>query len=281
MMIRFFDQDGIDIAEPAQRKIERLYHREEFRRALASEIGDIGYAAARARALHRRAERHRRRRRHRPGRVQDGARLLLRDLQLRDAQRAGQAGRRGPGGEPLRRHRRGHGQRPPGRAPAHVADLVRASGAHLGAVIDPGGEHLTLVDDEGKVFTDDQALLLLLDLVVSTDPARQGGPARWRRPWRPSTSAPTAGAEIMWTKLSATHLMEVAERRRGHLRRQPDGRLHLPALPPRLRRRGHPRPPARHAGPHRRAPVEAGEPAARPSTSSTRRSSRRGSRRAR
>ena len=44
VMIRFFDQDGIDIAEPGQRKIERLYHREEFRRALASEIGDIGYA---------------------------------------------------------------------------------------------------------------------------------------------------------------------------------------------------------------------------------------------
>ncbi len=44
VMIRFFDQDGIDIAEPGQRKIERLYHREEFRRALASEIGDIGFA---------------------------------------------------------------------------------------------------------------------------------------------------------------------------------------------------------------------------------------------
>ena len=33
-----------------------------------------------------------------------------------------------------------------------VADLVRASGAHLGAVIDPDGEHLTLIDDEGHVL---------------------------------------------------------------------------------------------------------------------------------
>ena len=43
VMIRFFDEDGIDVAEATQRKIERLYHREEFRRALASEIGDIEF----------------------------------------------------------------------------------------------------------------------------------------------------------------------------------------------------------------------------------------------
>ena len=33
-----------------------------------------------------------------------------------------------------------------------VAGLVRASGAHLGAVIDPDGERLTLIDDEGHVL---------------------------------------------------------------------------------------------------------------------------------
>ena len=51
---------------------------------------------------------------------------------------------------------------------ARVADLVRASAAHLGAVIDPDCEHLTIVDDEGTVLTDDQALLLFLRLVIET-----------------------------------------------------------------------------------------------------------------
>src|SRR5260370_41804800 len=94
----------------------------------------------------------------------------------------------------------------------HVADLVRSSGAHLGAVIDPGGEHLTLVDDEGTVFSDDQALLLLLDLVVSTTPgAKVALPVA--APKAAEQICAAAGAEILWTKLSATHLMEVASSR--------------------------------------------------------------------
>ena len=43
MVLRFFDEDGIDVDEATQRKIERLYHREDFRRVLAREIGDIGF----------------------------------------------------------------------------------------------------------------------------------------------------------------------------------------------------------------------------------------------
>src|SRR5207245_9288730 len=43
VVIRFFDEKGIDIGEAAQRKIERLFHREDFRRAFAADIGDIGF----------------------------------------------------------------------------------------------------------------------------------------------------------------------------------------------------------------------------------------------
>ena len=39
--IRFFDDDGADIDEGVQRKIERLLYREDFRRAFAGDIGDI------------------------------------------------------------------------------------------------------------------------------------------------------------------------------------------------------------------------------------------------
>ena len=39
--IRFFDSQGLDLSEGEQRRIERLYHREEFRRVTAGDIGDI------------------------------------------------------------------------------------------------------------------------------------------------------------------------------------------------------------------------------------------------
>ena len=41
--IRFFDKNGLDIAPWEQKKIERLYFREEFRRAFFDELGDIQY----------------------------------------------------------------------------------------------------------------------------------------------------------------------------------------------------------------------------------------------
>src|SRR5262249_52311199 len=39
--IRFMDEDGADLDEGAQRKVERLLYREDFRRAFAGDIGDI------------------------------------------------------------------------------------------------------------------------------------------------------------------------------------------------------------------------------------------------
>ncbi|QXC63628.1 hypothetical protein KSP35_03995 [Aquihabitans sp. G128] len=51
-------------------------------------------------------------------------------------------------------------------AQANVSRLVQASGAHLGALIDADGEHLTLVDDSGQVLTDDEARLAFVSLVA-------------------------------------------------------------------------------------------------------------------
>jgi len=208
VVIRFFDQDGIDIAEPAQRKIERLYHREEFRRALASEIGDIGYAP-RALELYTAA-------------LIDtvdvdaiarsGFKMVL-DYSFGTASFVMPNVLAKLGADVLvvnpyaataavmASDRRA--------AAEHVAGLVRASGAHLGAVIDSSGEQLTLVDDEGRTLSDDQALLLLLDLVVSTTRhAKVALPVAV--PMAAEQLCAAAEAEILWTKLSATHLMEVA-----------------------------------------------------------------------
>ena len=44
VVIRFFDDQGLDLSENDQRRIERLYHREEFRRVTAGDIGDIEFS---------------------------------------------------------------------------------------------------------------------------------------------------------------------------------------------------------------------------------------------
>ena len=76
---------------------------------------------------------------------------------------------------------------------ARVSELVRASGAHLGAVLDPGGEHVAIVDDLGHPLTDDEALLVLLTLVTEAHPGGAGWPCRWRPAWWPRRSAGRPG----------------------------------------------------------------------------------------
>ena len=250
VVIRFFDKEGIDVDEATQRKIERLYHREDFRRVLAREIGDIGF----------------------PPRSLEHYTAALIELG-RPVQRP-----RRPGSSWCSTTRSGRpasscptcwpssGPRcwwsiptptPPAcwpstarPAPARVSELVRASGAHLGAVLDPGGEHMTIVDDHGHLLTDDEALLVLLTLVTEAIPA-----ARVALPVAASRAAEEicrkAGAEIVWTKLSASHLMEVARSEQVTLAASQSGGFIFPALPPRLRRRGHPGQPA---GPADRRP---------------------------
>ena len=63
-------------------------------------------------------------------------------------------------------------------APARPGPSVTAAGAQLGAVIDAGGERLTLIDDEGRVLTDTQALLALVRLIaphIDGDTHRRAG----------------------------------------------------------------------------------------------------------
>ena len=208
VLLRFFDEDGIDVAETTQRKIERLYHREEFRRALASDIGDIGfpprtlelYTAALIDAVDMESI------------VDAGFKIVL-DYSFGTASFVMPNVLAKLGAEVLvvnpyaataavvSSDRRA--------AAANVAGLVRASGAHLGAVIDPGAERLTLVDDEGRVLTDDETLILLLGLVLSHGPGRSVA-LPVAAPMAAERLVAEAGTKVVWTKLSATHLMEVA-----------------------------------------------------------------------
>src|SRR4051794_13644429 len=208
VVLRFFDSDGTDIAEATQRKIERLYYREDFRRAFAADIGDIGFPARAleyyANALMSTVD---------SDAIRAAAFKVVVDysygatsftmpnlLSKLGAEVLGVnpfASTAGAATFDLAGHS------------AQVGELVRASGANLGAVIDPDGEQLRLIDDEGRVLSNDQALFCLLTLVGSTtDKARIALPVAVPR--AAERIAQSTGMEIEWTKLSAPHLMEVA-----------------------------------------------------------------------
>jgi mannose-1-phosphate guanylyltransferase/phosphomannomutase len=207
VVLRFFDSEGLDLAEAGQRKVERLYHREEFRRVLASEIGDIDfpphaveqYTADLMQAVTAAGPR------------QEGFKVVL-DLSYGSASfvmpnllskldadvlvvnpYANTPGM-------IASDRKANAPR--------VAELVRASGSQLGAVIDADAERLVIVDDEGTVLSDDQALLLLLRLAVQRPGARVALPVAVGR--AAEAICAEAGVPITYTKLSSAHLMEVA-----------------------------------------------------------------------
>ncbi len=208
VVLRFFDERGLDVEESMQRKIERVFHREEFRRVLASEIGDIDFPA--------RA-------------VEHYTSELVSAIDLSAVERAsfkmvldvsyGAVSFVLPNvlakleADVLMvnpyAHTPGMMSVDPAASAVRVAELVRASGAHLGAVFDAQGERLTVVDDEGTVLSDDQALLALLTLVADTTEH----PAVALPVSVPSVATSIVarnGGRVLHTKLSPAQMMEAA-----------------------------------------------------------------------
>ncbi len=208
VVVRFIDDNGVDLDESTQRKIERLYYREDFRRVAARDIGDIGYPARALEyytaALVESVD---------LTRAHDVGLKLVLDYSFGTASFVMPNLLAKLDAEVLVVNPYASTASVVGfdrdAAAARVAELVRASGAHLGAVIDPGGERITLVDDQGHVLTDDEALLVMVTLVTEDSPGK-----RVALPVAVSRAAEEicrrTGTEIAWTKLSAAHLMELA-----------------------------------------------------------------------
>ena len=230
VVLRFFDKDGIDVDETTQRKIERLYHREDFRRVLAREIGDIGFP---------------------PRTLEHYTQALIDSVDLSSARSAGLKlvldYSYGTSSfvmpnllakldadvlvvNPYANTAQAVAFDRPASA-ARVSELVRASGAHLGAVLDPGGEFVDIVDDTGHMLSHDEALLVLVTLITESVPG-----ARIALPVAASGAAEKIcrdnGAEIVWTKLSASHLMDVARSEKVTLAASQSGGFIFPSFLP-------------------------------------------------
>jgi mannose-1-phosphate guanylyltransferase/phosphomannomutase len=228
--IRFFDPDGLDLTEDTQRKVERLFNREDFRRVFPGEIGDIGFAP---RALEHYAtalestvdiERIRAARfkvviDYTYGSTSLAMPNVLAKLGLDALAINPFISTAGVMGDDLHSHAE------------QVAGLVRSSGSHLGAVIDPDGERLVLIDDSGHILTDTEALLSLLTLLPSK--------LRGDRVALPVSTTSRAvellapfGVSVLWTKLSGPALMAAAGEPGVGFAGGQNGRFILPAFLP-------------------------------------------------
>jgi mannose-1-phosphate guanylyltransferase/phosphomannomutase len=228
--IRFFDTDGRDIDEGAQRKIERLLSREDFRRAFAGEIGDIVfppralefYTAALESAVD--AER-----------VREAAFKVVLDYSYGAVSLVMPSVLAKLGAEVLAVNpfastaSAASAVEDTRTRAARVGDLVRSSGSQLGMVLDADGETATMIDDTGHSLTPDEALLTLVSLVSEATPgARIALPVSVSRV--AADIAGKHGGEIVWTKLSDAQLMETASS--VTFAASPDGGFIWPAFLP-------------------------------------------------
>ncbi|MGH3273462.1 MAG: mannose-1-phosphate guanyltransferase, partial [Streptosporangiaceae bacterium] len=208
--IIFMDSAGLDLSQSAQRKLERVYSRQEYRRAFPGEIAGLTYP---------------------PRVIESYTDELLRRIDVTGVCGAGLKvvadfadgtaslvlprllGRIGV--DVLTVNNRLDESAP---APSlaqtraglqRLADLVSSSRADFGVRFDPVGERLTLVDDKGGLVGDDRALLVVLDLIAAE---RHGGWAAL-----PVTTTRVAeqvgrfhGVRIAWTPTALHSLYEAA-----------------------------------------------------------------------
>src|ERR1700728_363133 len=145
-VIRFFDSLGIDISEATQKKIERLFYREDYRRSLAGEIGDLRFPVRTAEFYTAVLMEHIDVDAVRSARFKvvldyayGAASFVMPNVLSKLGAEVLSVNPYASTRQSLTFDRWEHA--------AGVSGLVRASGAQLGAVIDSDGEHITFVDD--------------------------------------------------------------------------------------------------------------------------------------
>jgi mannose-1-phosphate guanylyltransferase / phosphomannomutase len=170
----FLDSSGADLSQAAQRRLERVFTRQEYRRAFPGEIGDLEF----------------------PRRVVEGyIHDLLRRVDTTGVSEANLKIVVDTGGgtaaivlpallgrlpvdvltinigldesSPTETVAERHA------ALQRLGGLVGSSGAAFGVHFDPMGERLYLVDETGRTIDEERALLVLLDLVAAENPGGQ------------------------------------------------------------------------------------------------------------
>ncbi|WP_439673861.1 sugar phosphate nucleotidyltransferase [Embleya sp. MST-111070] len=209
--IMFFDERGADLSQAAQRKLDRVFSRQEYRRAFPGEIGELTFPA-------------------RPFDSYSGSLLKALDITgvpesglkvVVDAAHGNAAlllpsilGRLGI--DALTVNSGLDDARPTETADERhegllrLGELVASSKSGFGVRFDPVGERMSLVDERGRIIDDHRALLVLLDCVAAE---RGGGKIAL-----PVTTTRIAeqvaayhGVQVQWTTTSPDDLARVAQ----------------------------------------------------------------------
>ncbi|MBV9094145.1 MAG: mannose-1-phosphate guanyltransferase, partial [Streptosporangiaceae bacterium] len=208
--IVFLDERGAELSLSAQRKLERVFSRQEFRRAFPGEIAELSYP---------------------PRVVESYTHALLRGIDMTGVREAdlkvvadcagGTASLVMPillgtiGVDVLTLNNRLDEVSPTETVAQQraglqrLADVVSSSRAAFGVRFDPVGERIQLVDENGELVSGDRALLVVLDLVAAE---RKSG-----RVALPVTTTRVAeqvcryhGAQVTWTPTSMDALTAAA-----------------------------------------------------------------------
>ncbi|MGI8331538.1 sugar phosphate nucleotidyltransferase [Actinomadura scrupuli] len=208
--IMFLDANGGDLSLAAQRKLERVFGRQEYRRAFPGEIAELSYPART---------------------IETYTRDLLRRVDMSGVREAelkivldcagGTAALVLPtllgkvGVDVLTMNNRLDEASPTETLAERMRDLQRlgelvsSARAAFGVRFDPVGERISLVNENGELISDDRALLVVLDLVAAE---RRAG-----RVALPVTTTRVAeqvsrfhGVEVEWTSTSQDVLTKAA-----------------------------------------------------------------------
>jgi mannose-1-phosphate guanylyltransferase / phosphomannomutase len=166
--IIFLDERGTELSQAAARKLERVFSRQEYRRAFPGEIAELTYP---------------------PRVVESYATELLRSVDMTGLREAdlkvvvdcagGTAslvlpGLLGPIGVDVLTVNNRLDEASPTQSLAQnragmqrLSELVASARADFGVRFDQVGERIQLVDDKGAMISDDRALLVVLDLIAA------------------------------------------------------------------------------------------------------------------
>ncbi len=209
--ILFLDEHGADLSHTAQRKLERVFNRQEYRRAFPGEIGDLSFP---------------------PRALETYVQLLIDSVDTSGIDEAGLRIVVDAGGGtsalilPMLLGRLGVDAHVVGTgmseaAPTETPDelersldrlrsLVSSAQASFGVHFGPVGDRLSIVDERGRIIDDSRALLVFMDLV-----AAEHGSGRIAVPVATTRVAERVAqfhsVEVEWTTTAPDTLTRAAE----------------------------------------------------------------------
>jgi len=228
ILIRFLDPAGTDLDPDRQRKIERAYYREEFRRAYAGELGELHYPPRAmdyyTEGLLACVD---------AGAVRNARLKVVVDFSYGSTSLVlpGILGRLGCDvlavNAAIDEARSVLSEQEAAAHSQRLAALVTSSGSHVGMMLDPTGESLQLVDDAGRVCRPDT--LLALALVMVAEEGEGGAVALPVNTSREIVALATErGLDVVWTKTSLGALMDAAAGGEVRLAGDPQGSVIFP-----------------------------------------------------